>query len=178
MFAGTYAVSLYNGLSPATLKERQGGGLPYTSLSDGVTRNIGVILEGSHADGTANTTVVHPIWKYVGNSGSAWGDRTALVNGEYENQRFLHREMVIDNSWVKLRQVALSYAFPKKLIDKTNFLQSLDISLVGRDLFYIYQNMPDNINPEGLANVGNAQGVEWGSLPGFSSFTIGINASF
>ncbi|MEC3906677.1 SusC/RagA family TonB-linked outer membrane protein [Tamlana sp. 2201CG12-4] len=177
VFAGTYANSIYNGQAPITVNERLGGGLPFTS-TDGSTSNIGVILDGVHANGQPNTTVVHPIWKYVGNYGSAWGDRTALVNGEYENQKFLHREVVIDNSWVKLRQVSLNYTVPKELLAKTKIFQSLNFSLVGRDLLYLYQNMPDNINPEGLTNVGNGQGVEWGALPGFSSFTIGLNASF
>jgi iron complex outermembrane receptor protein len=177
VFAGSYAAGMYLGHSPNTVKERNGGGLPYNA-SDGVTYNTGVILEGVHADGTTNTTVVNPIWKYMGNFGSAWGDRTALVNGVMQKEYFLHTETVLDNSWVKLRQVSLSYSLPQELLKKTNIFQRLSLSVVGRDLLYLYQNMPDNINPEGLVNVGNGQGVEWGSMPGFSSFTIGIQASF
>jgi iron complex outermembrane receptor protein len=49
---------------------------------------------------------------------------------------------------------------------------------VGRDLFYFYTTLPDQINPEGINGSGNAQGLEWASLPGARSFTFGISASF
>jgi len=49
---------------------------------------------------------------------------------------------------------------------------------VGRDLFYIYSSLPDNINPEGLNGSGNAQGLEWGAFPGTRSFGFNLNASF
>ena len=176
VFAGSYATALQAGLSPETLVERQGGGLPYTD-SDGKTRNVGVILDGYKADGTKNTEVVHYIWKYMGNKGSAWGDRSILLNGEYVRSKFLHTEGVFDNSWVKLREIALSYQVPKKILNRIG-VQNMRLTAAGRNLFYIFQNMPDNINPEGMVNVGNGMGVEMFSMPGMRSFSFGAQIGF
>ena len=56
--------------------------------------------------------------------------------------------------------------------------QALSVTATARDLFYIYTTAPDNINPEGNLGSGNAQGFEWGSMPGVRSFSFGINARF
>ena len=50
--------------------------------------------------------------------------------------------------------------------------------LSGRDLFYIYDTMPDNINPEGLNGVGDAQYVIAGALPGARSYAITLRVTF
>jgi iron complex outermembrane receptor protein len=74
--------------------------------------------------------------------------------------------------------VALEYKFPRKFNEKTKVFQDLSIALVGRDLFYLYTSLPDRINPEGSNGSGNAQGLEWASLPGTRSFGVNLNASF
>ncbi len=163
IYAGSYVIGLQTGQSPETLLERQGGGLPYTD-PNGNTANIGVILDGVYADGTPNNKVVHYYFKYIPNKGG-WG-------------HFLTTPGILDNSWVKLREVALEYKFPRKFNEKTKVFQDLSIALVGRDLFYLYTSLPDRINPEGSNGSGNAQGLEWASLPGTRSFGVNLNASF
>ena len=71
IYSGTYVTSLQNGQSPATLLEREGGGLPYTD-PDGNVRNVGVMLDGVYADGSPNDKVVHYLFKYIPNAGG-WG---------------------------------------------------------------------------------------------------------
>ena len=77
-----------------------------------------------------------------------------------------------------MREISLSYTIQNKLLDKMKVFKNLTISVVGRDLFYIYTTLPDKINPEGLMGSGNAQGFEWSSLPGTMSFTFGVSAGF
>lgn len=163
IYAGSYVIGLQTGQSPETLKERLGGGLPYTDPA-GNTRNIGVVLDGVYEDGTPNDKVVHYYFKYVGNTGG-WG-------------RFITKPGIIENTWVKMREVVLAYKVPESLRSKTRIFQDLTLSLTGRDLFYIYTTLPDRINPEGSNGAGNAQGLEWASFPGVRSFAIGVNASF
>jgi iron complex outermembrane receptor protein len=163
IYCGSYVINLQTGLSPETLKEREGGGLPYTD-PDGNTSNIGIMLDGVYADGTPNDKVVHYFYKYLPNAGG-WG-------------KFLSTPGILENSWVKMREISLSYTFPQKLIEKTKVFQKLTLSIVGRDLFYIYTTLPDKINPEGLMGSGNAQGFEWASMPSSRSVTFGISASF
>jgi iron complex outermembrane receptor protein len=163
IYAGSYVIGLQTGQSPETLLEREGGGLPYTDPS-GNTANIGVILDGVYADGTPNNKIVHYYFKYIPNKGG-WG-------------HFLTTPGILDNTWVKLREVSLAYQFPKKFNQKLNVFQDLTIALVGRDLFYLYTSLPDRINPEGSNGSGNAQGLEWASFPGTRSYGVNLNASF
>jgi iron complex outermembrane recepter protein len=98
IYSGSYVIGLQTGQSPETLKEREGGGLPYTD-PDGNTSNIGIILEGVHEDGTPNTTVVHYYYKYLPNAGG-WG-------------KFVSTPGIIENTWVKMREITLAYTLPQ-----------------------------------------------------------------
>ncbi len=163
IYCGSYVINLQTGLSPETLIERDGGGLPYTD-PDGTTSNIGIILPGVYEDGTPNDQVVHYYYKYLPNAGG-WG-------------KYISTPGIVENSWVKMREISLSYSFPQKLMSKTKVFQNLTLSIVGRDLFYFYTTLPDKINPEGIMGSGNAQGFEWASMPGTRSITFGISAAF
>lgn len=163
IYAGSYVIGLQTGQSPETLIEREGGGLPYID-PDGNTSNIGVILDGVHEDGTPNTTVVHYYYKYLPNAGG-WG-------------KFISTPGIVENSWVKMREISLAYTLPQRLLNKAKVFQNLTLSITGRDLFYIYTTLPDKINPEGIMGSGNAQGFEWASFPGTRSWVFGLSASF
>lgn len=163
IYSGSYVTGLQTGQSPETLEERDGGGLPYTD-ANGVTSNIGVILPGVHEDGSENTTVVHYYYKYMPNAGG-WG-------------HFLSKPGIVDDTWIKFREINLTYTVPADFVKKLKIFQSLSVMFTGRDLFYIYSSVPDRINPEGLMGAGDAQGFEWGAMPGTRSFIFGINAKF
>ncbi len=163
IYCGSYVINLQTGLSPETLEEREGGGLPYTD-PDGNTSNIGIILDGVYEDGTPNDKVVHYYYKYLPNAGG-WG-------------KFISTPGIVENTWVKMREISLSYTFPPNIVEKTKIFQNLTLSIVGRDLFYIYTTLPDKINPEGIMGSGNAQGFEWASMPSSRSITFGVSASF
>jgi iron complex outermembrane receptor protein len=163
IYCGSYVIALQTGQSPSTLLERDGGGLPYTD-PDGVVRNVGVILDGVYADGTPNDKVVNYLYKYLPNAGG-WG-------------KFVSTPGILEDTWVKMREISLSYDLPQMVLKKSKVFQSLTLSIVGRDLFYIYSSLPDNINPEGIMGSGNAQGFEWASFPGTRSFTFGANVTF
>ena len=164
IWSGDYATSLSSGVSPATLLERNGGGLPYT-YPDGTQANHGIIMEGDLEDGTPNNHLVHYIWKY-GRLGS-WGAYN------------LSAPSILKNDWVKMREITLSYTLPIEFVQKTKVFQNARLSFTGRDLFYIYSSLPDNINPEATSlTAGNAQGLMFGALPGMRSFSFGLNVGF
>lgn len=163
IYSGTYVTSLQNGQSPATVVERNGGGLPYND-PEGNVRNVGVILNGVQENGNPNDQVVHYLFKYIPNAGG-WGN-------------WLTTPGVLENTWVKLRELTLTYEVPSVLTSRTKVFQNLSLSLVGRDLFYLYTTLPDRINPEGANGSGDAQGLEWASYPGMRSIGFSINAGF
>ena len=163
IYCGSQVIGLQTGQAPETLLEREGGGLPFTD-EEGETRNVGVILPGVYEDGTPNDKVVHYYFKYMPNAGG-WG-------------KIISTPGIMENSWVKMREISLTYTFPATLIEKTRVFQNISLSIVGRNLFYFYSSLPNNINPEGLIGSGNAQGLEWASYPGTRSVSFGITASF
>ena len=85
------------------------------------------------------------------------------------------RPFIYDNSYVKLRELTLSYAFPKRMLGKV--IQSLSVSFVARNLFNIYKNIP-NIDPDSNYNNGPSLGLEYGSLPSRRSIGMNVNLKF
>ena len=160
IYAGSYVIGLQTGQSPETLLEREGGGLPFED-PDGNVRDVGVILPGVYSNGVQNDQVVHYYYKYLPNAGG-WG-------------QWLTTPGILDNTWVKMREVSLNYNVPTEWFGKRKIFQSLQLSFIGRDLFYLYTSLPDRINPEGSNGAGNAQGLEWASFPGIRSFSLRLN---
>lgn len=177
IWSGTYATMMQQGQAPETLKERNGGGLAYTT-PNGTKTNYGVILPGVFADGTVNTNVVHYYYKYM--QYGVWSSTQVkdgdgnTVNGTDWNEK----TSVLTDTWVKMREININYALPERIVKRTKIFQAASISLVGRDLFYLYSSLPDHINPEGSNGAGNAQGLEFASLPSFRSLGFQVRVSF
>ena len=139
--------SKYSGMHPETVA--------FNGESD--VRENGMILPGVKADGSANDTRVDPQDYYQG----YW--RRAAPN-------------VYDASFVKFRDVRLSYAVPANMLDKTPFT-SLNLSAFGRNLGILYSEVP-YIDPQVITGAGNAQGLENAQVPATSSFGFNISAKF
>lgn len=168
VWSGTYASMMQQGTAPETLKERDGGGLAYTT-PDGTATKWGVILPGVYDDGTVNNTVVHYYYKYM---------QYGVWSSGPNNSQWVHSSGVMNDTWYKLREVSINYTIPSRIIRKTRAFQGATVSLVGRDLFYLYSSLPDHINPEGMNGAGNAQGIEFASLPGARSVGAQVRLSF
>ena len=85
---------------------------------------------------------------------------------------------VFDASFVKLREVTLSYTLPQTLVEKLPF-QSVSLGFEARNVAILKSNIP-HIDPEtnifGSANDG--AGVERGSLPSARSIGGNIRLTF
>jgi len=79
---------------------------------------------------------------------------------------------VLDASYIKLREITLSYTIPAKL---TGPIQNLKIGLFGRNLATFGTAMV-GIDPEQNNSSGNVQGIEGAGLP--STRTFGFNIGF
>jgi iron complex outermembrane receptor protein len=83
---------------------------------------------------------------------------------------------IFTQEWIALREVSLSYDVPSSFLDKT-FINSADLSLTGRDLGYLHNSAPDNINPTISSNAaGNARQMR--SAPYVSSVTFAVKLNF
>ena len=84
---------------------------------------------------------------------------------------------MFDASYVKLREVVLSYSLPLSLL-KNTFISNAKISFSGRNLWTIYKNCAKGIDPESSVTSGNGQGIEQGSLPPYSTYGFNLNLKF
>lgn len=169
VWSGTYATMMNQGIAPETVRERDGHGLEYTT-PDGQKTNWGVLLPGVFPDGTVNKNVVHYYYKYM--QYGVWS--SSSIHGS----DWINTKAVFKDNWIKMREIDISYTVPENIVKRTKIFQAATVSLVGRDLFYIYSALPDNINPEGMNGAGNAQGIEFASLPSFRSLGFQIRLSF
>ena len=128
-------------------------------IRNSVATGGGVIFPGVYADGTPNTTrtaYFRPAAGAITNSYSG-GARSGYV---------------YDASFVKLREVNITYNFPTSLVSKMK-LNELKIALVGSNLWIIDKNLP-NADPEsGLGSNAGSLGLSIGSLP--TTRNIGCN---
>lgn len=85
-------------------------------------------------------------------------------------------EFVYDASFLKLRQLTLSYSLPRSIIGNTPFTRA-SVAFVGRNLWLISSNV-DNIDPEATYNNANGQGLEWYGVPQTRTFGFDLNLSF
>ena len=74
----------------------------------------------------------------------------------------IHEPFVYDASYVKLREIGLTYRFNKEAFGKK--IRNVEITISGRNLWLIHSNVP-NIDPEASYTNGNGQGVEYATYP-------------
>ncbi|NME66711.1 SusC/RagA family TonB-linked outer membrane protein [Flammeovirga aprica] len=88
----------------------------------------------------------------------------------------ISEHFIYDASFVKLREVTLSYRFSKELLGKTP-IRNLTLSANAFNLFYLWRNT-DNIDPESSFTSGNGQGIEFANLTIPRTFGFKLNANF
>jgi TonB-linked SusC/RagA family outer membrane protein len=88
----------------------------------------------------------------------------------------ISHNFVYDDSFVKLSQIIVSYKFPVKWLNKT-IVKSASFSLVGRNVWTIFQKTPQGIDPESSAYSSNAQGLEQGGSLPYASYGFDFKIS-
>lgn len=83
---------------------------------------------------------------------------------------------VHDASFVKLREVNLTYSLPKSIIAKTP-LGGVDLSFVGRNLWIISNNAPFT-DPEAALSAGNFRGYQSGAYPAVKEYGFNVRVRF
>jgi len=144
------------GLYPETAGLNDLGNPKRNSLANGG----GIILPGVNVDGTPNTTRTRM-------------DRFDNALGYRKTNNAHH---VYDAGFIKLREVSLSYNFPKNLIDDT-FIQELTISAIGRNLWIIDKSLPYG-DPEAGLSSGNIQGMQSGAYPTTKDYGFSVKLQF
>jgi TonB-linked SusC/RagA family outer membrane protein len=120
----------------------------------------GFINEGVNSDGGANKT------RISATNFGALGYRRGLPDIAF----------VYDASYVKLREVSLTYSLPSSILGKS-FLRGVSFSAVGSNLWIIFKNLP-YADPESGLGAGNLQGFSTGSLPSTRDISFNVKLNF
>jgi TonB-linked SusC/RagA family outer membrane protein len=94
----------------------------------------------------------------------------------WQQSSHLSSYYTFDASYVKLSQVIVGYALPASMLRKTVF-KSASLSLVGRNIWTIFQKTPRGIDPESAAFSGNGQGLEQGGSLPYATYGIDFKVS-
>src|SRR5690606_26567780 len=119
-----------------------------------------IILEGVAPDGSVNTVRTEMI------------DRNhALGHPNAPSALFLY-----DASYIKLREIALSYSLPARFVQKYGIFGA-QLSVVGSNLWIIHKNLP-YADPEAGFASGNLQGYQAGVFPSLRNIGFNLKLNF
>ncbi len=92
--------------------------------------------------------------------------------GSYVNSRFVE-----DASYVRLKQVSLSYNFPQSLLHHLRIVENLQVFANAQNLLTItnYSGTDPEVNVKSSSNLGG--GLDFGSFPAFRTFEFGARLS-
>ncbi len=154
-YSGTQGCSVYSGVNKMTIENniREDGAIFGTNFATDYTF--------VHEDGTPNTTAVDP--------------REAAIIFSSTN-----KSNVIDGSFLKLREMHITYQLPQKWISRLH-LQDAKVSLVANNvaILWLHSSNKTNIDPE--SSFGSSlgmQGFETGYCPPSRSIGLKLNLLF
>jgi TonB-linked SusC/RagA family outer membrane protein len=125
--------------------------------------NPGVMLDSNGAYVT-NTTRVD-----ASDSSEASGQGFGVSGNPNSN-------FVYDASYVKLREIGLTYILPSKYLGQS-FIKDMSFSLIGNNVWIIDKNLPD-ADPEAGTSAGNIQGFQSGVMPSVKTYSFNIKVKF
>ncbi len=96
--------------------------------------------------------------------------------GSFGYARLPNKAFVYDATYVKLRQISLSYSLPSALLQKT-FITGITLTAVASNVWIIFKNLP-HADPESGLGAGNLQGYSTGSLPSTRDFSLNLKLTF
>lgn len=165
--SSTMAQLYFNGqLEETAFNDREEWIVPNSVIQTGVDENNQPV----YAPNTIPLTMYN-----TGTARNYW----ANIQGGARNE-----EILIDASFIKLREIALNYSLPKALLNKTPF-GDVTIGVIGRNLWLHTAKDNHVIDPEANAyGAGNApgavnvQGYEFYGVPTQATYGVNLRATF
>ncbi|MBO9636159.1 MAG: TonB-dependent receptor, partial [Chitinophagaceae bacterium] len=155
IFSLDMGYGLNTGIYPETAGLNDLGKPSRAELADGG----GYILPGVTSDGKKN-------------------EKRALNGyGFFGNYRMPAKAFVYDGSYVKLRELMISYSLPQELIGRLGFFKGIELGLAGRNLWIIHKNLP-YADPEDTMGASNLQGFQTGAYPAVKTVTFNLKLRF
>ena len=160
--AGTNAAG-----NPIRSNIEDGGGLTWDEVAhlgiEGVRQ-----WDGTSVDAEGNPTGT------TENTSSMWmNDYGNVLGWALGGPKEMH---IHDASFVKLREVALTYTLPTSALGDLP-IAGVDVSFVGRNLAILYKNTPFS-DPEAGLSAGNLQGYQSGAYPTLREVGVSLRVKF
>lgn len=96
--------------------------------------------------------------------------------GLYKSQKGYAEEFVHDASYIKLKELAIGYSFPQKMLRRTPFTQ-FKLSFVARNLCFLMKHTPGN--PDGGYDTTMfSQALDFMAVPYTRTFGLSVNIGF
>jgi TonB-linked SusC/RagA family outer membrane protein len=160
-----FSGDMYFGLATGLYKETAGLNDLGNPLRDPVTDDDatsgGLVLQGVQAGGAVNTV-------------RADASTYANPQGRYGNAP--DAKFVYDASYVKLREMTLSYNLTKEVLENLPFT-GIKLSATGRNLWIIDKDLP-YADPESGFSAGNVQGFQIGAYPSTKEYGLNVQLQF
>jgi TonB-linked SusC/RagA family outer membrane protein len=174
---GLTSIFRYKGFSLRGTFDYREGGVVFSNTV-GLLRRAG-LAEETALNGRAN--LVDTGTFVLDSNGDAVPNTTEITSQQYW-QNFANASVaegnIFDGTFIKLREVSLTYDFPRNLLEKT-FISALQVGIQGRNLAVFNTDVP-HIDPEAsLGGSGSSlQGIERGSIPVPRSVGMNLKMSF
>lgn len=153
-----FSLDNWYGIGTGLYEETAGNNDLGNPQRDPVDEGGGIILPGVLEDGTPNDIRI---------------ESDIFAEGWVSSP---HARFVYDATYIKLRELVLTYDLPRELMNKTP-LYGASISFVGSNLWIIKKDLP-HADPEASQGAGNIQGWQSGVMPTTRNFGFSLNLQF
>lgn len=150
----------------------QGNKLPYVGVLDGVVEVFEMTADGKFVLDENKQKIL-----------TGYEKNALAVSGQkYWAQRAwgnIGEEFILDKSYIALREVMIDYSFKPSFMKKTPF-ETMNLSVFGRNLFYLEEHMNDmGIAPDAVPNTSAAgAGIEALAMPSTRTYGVNLKLTF
>ncbi len=134
-----------------------------------VSEGGGVLLPGVKEDGSPNDIYAE---NRTGTGLTPFGYAANAQGGAP------HKMYIYDGSYIKLRELAITYSLPANLIERIAPFKAVDLSLIGRNLWIIDKKMEYSDPEEGLSSGNANQGYQSGAYPMVRTYGFNVRLTF
>jgi len=174
----------YKGVRVSAVMEYRKGGHVYSQTMNRLS-TFGYLVESAQGGRTGfifpNSVVETSPGVYTPNTSVVTGGNTYSSYLNYNNDNFTEvaENFVLDATAFKVRELALSYSFSKKILSKVN-VDALSLGINARNPFIkLPKANRGYTDPETSVTAGNAQGFQYtGQYPSTRSLGFSINLTF
>lgn len=162
----------YKGIALSALFDMRFGG-NVVSMSEAVASGFGT---AKRTENRENGVIINGIDETTGQS-----NNIEITAEEYYKaiggENGLAEEFVYDASFIRLKELALSYNLPKSLLKATP-INNIRLSLVGRNLAYLFSHTPGTSPEGGFDTTMFSQAIDFTSVPYTRTLGFSLNVSF